>query len=191
MGERALAVCERADGQYDVYYSQWGGSPRVISAWFRGVPSQCTSAEWFRNDSTQCEPTSQKEALFTCEWTLEATLPRDELLSSVDFLQTEAVYVISRAGECFLAPIWTGLALGESRRRKLDSPANGVLACLPTYLSFDRLRQRIERYRAQFSETVEHDMLSVRCGQNALLIAIGWVCRAVGARPVGVAVEGE
>jgi hypothetical protein len=90
VGERAIALCARADGQFDVFYSHWGAAPgkigRLLDAGSDGLVA-LAAAEW--------------------EWRRRAPLGR--VVESLDYLSTEAVYVLSPGGVGVFLSVWLGV----------------------------------------------------------------------------------
>lgn len=120
MGERAIALCARADGQFDVFYSQWGACGgklyRTLETGFDGA-----------------------QALEAAEWEWRRRAPFAAVVASLDYLSIEAVYVLSPAGGCVFLPVWLGV----------DHVAAAGVSFPPEFGTLCRVRSRAEAARVR------------------------------------------
>lgn len=150
MGERALALCERADARYDVFSSQWAGNRHVL-------------APALGNDAAGLE------ALERAEWERNGCASREEVVGRLDYLSITVIYELSGDGTRVRLPVWLGL---DSLARDDGPLPPGFGALIPVGSVAEALRVRLGTrwLREAAARAVEVGLVSVPVAVTLLLV---------------------
>lgn len=131
MGERALVVVpDRSDGYCLCYCSQWAGSDSTL----RRV----------------LESGQSVDELLTHDWRFERRCRTGQVLDSLDFLGTDAVYRFwGREVDVFI-PLWFGIAVPEHTERA----DIGALVPVRSFTTVEHCREALRQFKGPVLDSV-------------------------------------
>lgn len=136
MGERALAVVPDSSGeQYLCYHSQWAGSNAVLIA--------------------VLESRRPVDELLDYEWQFVGRCPTASLLDSLDFLGTEAVYLLCGGAVDVFIPLWFGISVPE---RSVRSDI-GTLVYVRSFTAVRHCRETLRKFKGTVLDGVQDGTL--------------------------------
>lgn len=150
VGERALALCERADARHDVFSSQWAGNGDLLG-------------------SVLGERSAGLEALERAEWERRGRVSREEVIGRLDYLSIAVLYEVSADGVRVRLPVWLGLDSLAHDDGPLP-PAFGALIPVGGIAEALRVRLGTRWLREAAARAVEVGLLSVPAAVRLLLV---------------------
>lgn len=171
VGERALAIVpvesedtvnrERICPSSDCPRSKW-----IPERWaWQCKRVQTFTAQWAGSD--QCvdavlEETLPWTPLQRYEWSPNDSVSLGELVTTLDYLRFEAVYVVSLDGVSVYHPVWFGL---ESD----DEPTVGALVAVETLRERRTLREMVRTLKDALLEGIDAGLLTVLGARDCLV----------------------
>jgi len=144
MAEPAVAIVFDQSGRMDCFAAQWGARRELLEAVL-----------------AEREPA----LLFDTDW-LPAGAVGPPIVDAVDYLRTEAVYLIDTRRVAVFVPVWAGLPPAVQ-----VPPEAGVLLGVTSRHDIDRLRRQVRRLKRRLCERVA-DGLSAGDALRAFLDAL-------------------
>lgn len=150
VGERALALCARQDGRYDVFHSQWAGG-------------------WTALRSALVDAGDSERALGRHSWQWQTVGTRARIIERIDYLSTAAVYEVTVDGIRVLLPIWLGydLLTGSGDAAPVE---RGILVPVRTLRGAVRVRIGTRWLRTATARGIETGVLTRRSAVKLLVL---------------------
>lgn len=150
VGERALAAV-RNRSAVDIYESQWAGTEQQLS-WVLGAPVD-----------------EQFDALLGANWRYRGRYTTS-LSRTVDYLDIEAVYLLSAHGVSVYLPVWLGFSPPDARA------SDGVLVPVETIGEYRRVRRTVQFLKELFHDAIVVGVLDSRRARDLLTLAVYTRC---------------
>lgn len=148
VGERAVALCHRGSGVYDVYCAQWAGTDCILRTVFESGLEAAISA------------------LSTARWDHESICSKPAAVNRLDYLNTEALFVLEDSSIATYQPIWLGIPTGET---DTCPSGNGLCWRIRSLAEYRSLRRNLSRVKTVLGIAVESEQLSPEEATGALL----------------------
>ena len=151
VGERALAAIR--DGRHvDVYGSRWAGSGHRLARILGTTGDR------------------RFDALLGADWRYRGRWAAAAFPRSVDYLDIEAVYVLSARRVTVYLPVWFGFSPPAGRA------TDGVLVRVDTPGAERRLRRTVQFLKGVLHEVIRHGVLGPERARDVLALAVYTHC---------------
>jgi len=148
VGARALAACRRAGG-WDLFQAQRGARLRADPRTYAGHPDALDS-------------------LLAGEWRSRGYCSTRELVSDLDYLSVEALYVVAPERVVVCVPLWLGLPLADGP----TAPTCGVLALAAGPADARRLESGVREHRRFLGDALAVSLVGVEEALAALTLSV-------------------